>query len=333
MLMKHFVALLFLLSSVIALHAQTIDDWEIFHAYHKATHNVPAGQRVYSLYEGNLLVCDAETYEVQMLDRTMGLSDVQIAAIAYSHAEEKLVIAYKNGNIDLLDEDGNVVNIPQLRNNNPAIVINSLKTSGSNAYIGTDKGMAHIDIAKEELRSYYVLNTNVSCATGYEGNLFVVTDKGLITCTLAENPFDPTAWKNLLPLPVRDLGVFAGSLYYTLGAGTPNVSSEWGLWRMTMGENQQFEHTQITWKPYETIEAGVRYATFTGSGEVATVTNEAPGTLLYETSLPQGSLCITQADGGTLWSSNGSDGLQAYTLKNRKRHVYPTIHCSTIYKG
>lgn len=316
MLMKHFVALLFLLSSVIALHAQATDDWEIFHAYHKATHNVPAGQRVYSLYEGNLLVCDAETYEVQMLDRTMGLSDVQIAAIAYSHAEEKLVIAYKNGNIDLLDEDGNVVNIPQLRNNNPAIVINSLKTSGSNAYIGTDKGMAHIDIAKEELRSYYVLNTNVSCATGYEGNLFVVTDKGLITCTLAENPFDPTAWKNLLPLPVRDLGVFAGSLYYTLGAGTPNVSSEWGLWRMTMGENQQFEHTQITWKPYETIETGVRYATFTGSGEVAAVTNEAPGTLLYETSLPQSSLCLTQADGGTLWSSNGSDGLQAYTLKN-----------------
>lgn len=316
MLMKHFACLLLFLSSLLGLHAQSTDSWEIFSAYHDATQNVPAGQRVYSLYQGNLLVLDAETYEVQMLDRATGLSDVQIAAIAYSHTENQLVIAYQNGNIDLVDESGSVVNIPQLKNNNLSIVINSLRVDSGNAYIGTDKGVAHIDIAKEELRSYYMLDTNVSCAVGYAGNLFAVTADGLIACALTDNPFDPSAWKNMLTLPVRDLGVFAGSLYYTLGAGTPNVSSEWGLWRMTKGEDQQFHAEQITWEPYEIITTGQRYATFTGSGKVVAIAYDNPGTLHHTASLPTGSRCITQAADGTLWSSNGTEGLQAYKLNS-----------------
>lgn len=316
MLMKHLAGLLLFLSSVIGLCAQTNEAWEAYLAYHETTRNVPAGERIYSLFQGNLLALDAETYEVQLLDRTTGLSDVQIAAIAYSHTEKKLVVAYQNGNIDLMDDGGNVANIPQLKNNHPNIVINSLKVDGGDAYIGTDQGVAHINIAKEELRSYYTLNTNVSCAVGYAGNLFAVTSDGLITCAFTDNPFDPSAWKNMLTLPVRDLGVFAGSLYYTLGAGTPNVGAEWGLWRATKGENNEFSATQITWEPYETIEPGRRYATFTGSGKVAGITADNPGTLLYATSIPEGGRCITQADNGTLWSSNGTAGLQAYKLSN-----------------
>ena len=63
-----------------------------------------------------LLRYDRASGEIETYDKTNGLSDVQIRQIAWNAEIESLVIAYENSNIDLINDFGEVTNIPDILN-------------------------------------------------------------------------------------------------------------------------------------------------------------------------------------------------------------------------
>ena len=69
--MKHLITLLLLAAAALALPAQspTADRWTAHLSYHTATQCIRHGDRLYALFDGNLLICNTQTGEVTPVDR------------------------------------------------------------------------------------------------------------------------------------------------------------------------------------------------------------------------------------------------------------------------
>lgn len=313
--MKHILTLLLVFAMALGARAG-IGDWNTYLAYHDATHNIPVGHRVYSLYGTNLLIYDTETTEVQLLSKLDGLSDRYIAAIGYSASCRTLVVLYDNGNIDLLDADGRVTNIPQLKSSLGTTQLNRLSVVDDYAYVGTGEGVARISVARAELSGYYRLGVSVRVATEFDGRLFVATPDELRSCALTDNLFDRDLWRVERRYVVLNMMPFAGALYFTMGNGSPDFPNTWGLWRLYKGEGAGYAQTHLTWQPYTGYFSDGRTATFADGTHVAAVSADEPAKLAFSHTLPVLSGSFTVAPDGTYWSSNGTAGLQPYRLRD-----------------
>ena len=101
------VSVLFLIMGCLQGLSQ-IGSWKVYPAYHDIMDVQQAGNRVYVLASGGLFCYDKDDNSIQTFDKKTGLNDVEISHIAYCSAAKRLIIVYKNNNIDLLDGKGNV---------------------------------------------------------------------------------------------------------------------------------------------------------------------------------------------------------------------------------
>lgn len=295
-----------------------IGDWNIYLAYHDATYNIPVGNTVYSLHSGNLLEYDTETTEVRLYSKLTGLSDRNIVAIGYSTACHMLVLVYDNGNIDLLEADGSVVNVPQLRNAETNLTVNQLSVEGSEAYIATSEGLARLDLERRELRNFYKWDVAVNCAAVFDGRLFIGTANDMRSCAFTANLADPSSWTVELSRPAVSMMVFAGALYYSLGSGVAGEPLTWGLWRYEKGADGTYAATQLTWLPYQKFYVAGDQAIISFDKNIAFINADAPTRLTGAATLETDFNFLSRAADGTYWASNGTEGLQACAMQEGK---------------
>ena len=81
-------------------------DWRIYAAYHDAQKVVSLHNRVYVLSDGGLYSYDPEDTSVDTYTKANTLSDHNIYDIEACESTGELVIIYTNGNIDLLNANG-----------------------------------------------------------------------------------------------------------------------------------------------------------------------------------------------------------------------------------
>ena len=92
-----------------------------------------------------------------------GLSDVGISRLLYLADQQKLIIAYRNGNLDFLaltagGEPVSVTNVNTIVSSSslPALRgINHVNRIGNNVYLSTDFGVVVLDLLKNEIRDTY----------------------------------------------------------------------------------------------------------------------------------------------------------------------------------
>ena len=112
--MKTITLLITILFMVLPLSATDKESWEIYTSYNDITEIEPAGNLVFALASNGLFSYHIKDGSVTTYDKANTLSDFDINHIAWNKTTKKLVITYTNGNIDLLDANGNVVNVPDL---------------------------------------------------------------------------------------------------------------------------------------------------------------------------------------------------------------------------
>lgn len=114
---------------------------------------VEGDNRLYAVSNGKLFSRDIETEEVYIYSTANKLSDTTIADIYYNSDGKYLLICYTNGNIDLLYDDGRVVNLPEIKD---AVIsaghgINDVLFADGRIYLATDFGLAVYDEKKQEI--------------------------------------------------------------------------------------------------------------------------------------------------------------------------------------
>ena len=161
MLKKHLV---FLLLAVMAIANANASTWKIHNAYveKKMQSIFDTGDKVYYLNSGNLFQFDKATTNTIALNRQNVLSDNHITNIYYDWESRLLFVAYANSNIDVINNEGKVTNISNIKDHVVAVHAYSLSNGEPYRYVG--KAISDITFG----------NGKAYIATGYG---FVVIDE------------------------------------------------------------------------------------------------------------------------------------------------------------
>ena len=127
--MKTITLLITILFMVLPLSATDKESWEIYSSYNDITEIEPAGNLVFALASNGLFSYHIKDGSVTTYDKANTLSDFDINHIAWNKNTKKLVITYINGNIDLLDTNGNAVNISSYQKATTRVLLSWVRKS------------------------------------------------------------------------------------------------------------------------------------------------------------------------------------------------------------
>ena len=192
--MRKFSLLFFLLLLPLLLHAQ----WKAYLSYYNPTEIVEGeGNSIYVLASGGLYSYNRNDNSLTTYDKVTGLSDCGISHIAWSQKARRLIIVYKDYNIDLLAPNGEVVNITDYQNysTTDSKTVYSVDVSGSTAYLSTGFGIVAINAADAEIVNTYRLGFRVDYCYVANGYLYAASStNGLYRGKLTDNLLDKTNW-------------------------------------------------------------------------------------------------------------------------------------------
>ena len=156
--------LLVLHSSFIIHHSSFCQtSWQPHVSYQSGQSVAVVGSKVYAATQNGFFYYDKLTGETVTLSKTQGLSDVGVSRLLYLADQKKILIAYRNGNLDLLNltdkgEPAGVININTIVSSSALPVsrgINHINRIDNNAYLSTDFGVVVLDLARTEIRDTY----------------------------------------------------------------------------------------------------------------------------------------------------------------------------------
>ena len=226
------IAAWFVATLAIAQDGVSIGNWRTHLPYQKVIGVQPVGNKIYAATQYELFYYDTEDNSINILNKINGLSDIGISTIGYNESQRKLFVAYINANIDLIDKDGNIKNMTDIKdksimgNKN----INHVYFQGDLAYVACGFGIVVFDLKKEEVKdTYYIGNQgdaiNVTDVAIYNGRIYACTDDGVYYATQdAQNLANYTSWHfdtSLIHphLAYTEMEVFGGKLLLNYNGG------------------------------------------------------------------------------------------------------------------
>ena len=196
--MKTITLLITILFMTLPLSAIDKGSWEIYTSYNDITEIEPAGNLVFALASNGLFSYHIKDGSVTTYDKANTLSDFDINHIAWNKTTKKLVITYTNGNIDLLDTNGNVVNVPDLylKSMTDNKQINHINISGANVYLSLSFGIIKLDTKEGKILDAYKLGFNVNYSYIEDNCLYAASkEAGLYRGVLKNNLIDKNNWE------------------------------------------------------------------------------------------------------------------------------------------
>lgn len=190
----------------LSLHAQ-IGTWRAYLSYQNPT-IVERGEdnEVYVVGSGGLFIYNEDDQSIRTLDKISGLHDQNVLFIAWNKAVHRLVIVYENGNIDLMDKEGNVYGVPDYYQQplQGSKAVKGLSVYGTKAYISTDQGIVIVNVEGAHLETLVQLDFTIYY-TWEEGNYLYASGpaKGIFRIPKSSNVMDKSLWTKVGEFQIR----------------------------------------------------------------------------------------------------------------------------------
>lgn len=135
-------------------------------------------KKVYYITGGSLYSYDKEWNETIYYAPGTRLSDSGIKSIHYNDEGKYLLVIYTSGNLDLIYEDGAIVNMPEIKNANitSSKNINGVDFSNGYIYLATDFGFVIIDDKNHVVKESAMLGRGLDVIMANKDNIFTVID-------------------------------------------------------------------------------------------------------------------------------------------------------------
>ncbi|MBN2764035.1 MAG: hypothetical protein JXR41_13155, partial [Bacteroidales bacterium] len=182
-------------------------------------------EKIYCATTGGMFSYNTFDNSIQRYSKVNGLSDIDISTIAYSENTKTLLVAYKNGNLDLIRNDS-IYNLPDLmiKTFTGDKSVNSVLFIEDYAFLACGFGMMMVDMKRILIKDTYLFGPGGTQITvndiAFDGTyLYAATSEGIYKAAYADpNLVDYNAWSRLTELPevsaeYRHLVFFNGKLF------------------------------------------------------------------------------------------------------------------------
>ena len=181
-----------------------IGSWRTHISYTNISQITQSQDKIYGISTGALFSVDKNDNIVDTYSKISGLNDNNIHLIEYSDFNNALFIAYKNSNIDLLSEDGTIINISDIyrKNINGSKQINNVYFHNNLAYIACDFGITILNLDKNEFSETYIIgnegNSEKTIKTHiHNTNLYALTENNILIGNTSKNLINYQNWDKL----------------------------------------------------------------------------------------------------------------------------------------
>lgn len=143
----------FILSTAVLNAQGPLGSWADHLPYHSVNFVAANEDIVLGATDLALTIYNKQYDEMRKLSKVNGLSDCGINTISYSNDQDKFIIAYSSGNIDIYSDDI-IVNIPDIYNTSISVGknINRIRAEGDYAYLASGLGIIVLDLVKNEIK-------------------------------------------------------------------------------------------------------------------------------------------------------------------------------------
>ena len=192
------------LISTICVQAQSlrVGEWRDHLSYKYAYDVCEAGSSIYVSTDRALFEYNTADNSIERLNTLNRLSDTGVSSI--EGAENTLIVAYENGNIDLI-RGNSTVNLPDIKR--ASLIadkrVNHINIDNNIAYLSCGFGIVVIDIVREEVKDTYFIGelgvqTNVLSTSMAHNSIYAATNKGLYRADISHpNLANYQAWEKL----------------------------------------------------------------------------------------------------------------------------------------
>lgn len=203
-----------------------IGQWRMHLSYKEGIAVTQGNGKIYCAAKGGLYAYNQSDNSLELMSKLTGISDVSITAINFDALTNTLVVAYKNANVDLI-QNGVITNLPDIKiksiQGNKSI--NNIFFRNGYAYLACGFGIVAVDLNKRETRETYYIGPlgstiNVRDVNSDGTQLFAATEKGIYTAPLNSfNLADYNSWTKQPGLPdslFNTMTFFNGTIYANL---------------------------------------------------------------------------------------------------------------------
>jgi hypothetical protein len=327
--LKSFILSLFAFLTFFPVSAQIpTGGWRDHLPYYQCIKVVEIGSKIYCATNNNIFTYNSGDKSLEKLSRINGLSDMGISTMEYYQSKNILLIAYTDGNIDLLINNV-ITNIPALKNK----LISGYKTAnhicfnGNYAYISYPGplGILVIDLVKKEIKDNYQIGSlgesyTVNSVAVSDSIIYAATNNGIFSASV-NNPFlvDYTQWQLVTNIPNAN-GQFDKICYYNgmiiaNSVGTNNNSDHLyflknNVWASFLPGATMHKHEIRQWGNWLLITG---YYEVYQLGQNLNVVNQFSYSNPYSTLID---------NNGNAWFADNNDGLLELSAGSQNYSVY-----------
>lgn len=196
--------------------------WRLHLSYSNPEEIAATPNAVFAAANGALFSVDKADDQLSYWSKATGLNGSSVAHIAYDEGAERLIIAYENGQIDLLDQEGHVTQMPDIsmKAGSIAVTINAICVGSKYSYLAMPFGIIAIQVRKGEVTdTYYIGNEAASIevqeVVEMNDSLFAFSFDRMYKASLANNLVDYNYWASeAIPFEqVQQAETHQGQLY------------------------------------------------------------------------------------------------------------------------
>lgn len=153
---------------------------------------------------------------INKLSKVNGLSDFGISVMRYNEHTDQIIVGYTNANIDIIDNNGGIININDIKNKSIIAdkTINDIYFIDNLAYVCCGFGIVVVDLTRIEIKDTYIIGRNgsylsVNDLTVYNDKFYAATSSGVYYADCNNsNLADFSQWR-------RDMSMIHGTINYT----------------------------------------------------------------------------------------------------------------------
>ena len=186
----------------------TIDEgvmqrWRLHLSYVEPSEVEASAKHIYAAANGSLFSVNRDDESLEYWSKANGLNGNSVAHIAFDALTEQLVVAYEDGRIDLLSEDGTVTQMPDLymKAGSVAVTIHCLATGSRYTYAGTSFGIIALNTRKAETADTYYIGSEAAAVevqqiAEWNDSLYAFSYDRMYKASLRDNLVDYTFWRS-----------------------------------------------------------------------------------------------------------------------------------------